>query len=57
MSEAPNFDEYTYRDLLDVYEQIDHERYPERKSRVAELLKERKGTDEAIAILDVVAQT
>ena len=47
MNEEPNFEEYSYETLLEVYDQIDAEQYPDRKAKVAGLLEERKGSDEA----------
>ncbi|MEQ3513996.1 hypothetical protein ABMY35_11725 [Pseudoalteromonas sp. BZB3] len=38
MSFEPDYDSYSYEDLLDVFENIDRENYPERFNKVARLL-------------------
>ena len=51
MSKAPNFEEYTYQTLLEVYGNIDEYKYPERKALVAKLIDQKKETDEAKAFI------
>ena len=38
MSFEPDYDSYSYEDLLDVFENIDRANYPERFNKVARLL-------------------
>ncbi|HFQ4902217.1 TPA: hypothetical protein ACGU4U_004259 [Vibrio vulnificus] len=38
MSFEPDYDSYSYENLLDVFENIDRENYPERFNKVARLL-------------------
>lgn len=38
MDNGPNFNEYSWEELLDVYEKIDREKFPERFATVATLL-------------------
>ncbi|AFV00196.2 RDD family protein [Simiduia agarivorans] len=48
MSNTPEFEDYTYAELLDAYNGIDAAQFPERKARVAELLQERSGAEAAV---------
>ncbi|MEM7359223.1 MAG: RDD family protein [Pseudomonadota bacterium] len=49
----PNFEDYSYESLLDVYAHIDGRQYPARKARIAELIKEKEaqagGAQQALA--------
>ncbi|MEA1972364.1 MAG: RDD family protein [Candidatus Cloacimonadota bacterium] len=47
MSDTPNFEEYSYKDLLEVFQNINEQKYPERKSLVAKLIEEKKDSEEA----------
>lgn len=56
MNKEPNFEEYSYEDLLSAYRGIDGRKYPERKQLIAKLIDERKDSAEAVALREAYAK-
>jgi hypothetical protein len=56
MNNEPNFEEYSYENLLSAYRNINEIEYPGRKALVAKLIAERKDSDEAVALREAYTQ-
>lgn len=51
MNECPNFENYSYAELLEAYNGVDEQKFPERKAQIKDLLFARKDTEEAQQLL------
>ena len=56
MNKEPNFEEYSYEDLLSAYRNINGREYPERKELIEKLIEERKDSAEAVALREAYAK-